>query len=407
MNDWKRSFNAIWIAELIAIAGFATTTPIIPLYFKSMGMTDPAALNFWTGLTHSGASLAMAIFAPIWGSLADSYGRKLMLMRAMFGGALLIGLMGIATDPWQIAVLRTLQGCVTGTVAAATVRAAAILPAAETGYRLGLMQMAVYLGNSVGPLFGGVVGDTLGYRSNFLATSVLLVLAGVIILRHVHEDFTPKPKTSSVLKNALPDFSPLLKTPALASLLGVVFSVQFANAVVAPMLPLFIIQLSSGVTAVGSISGTIIAAGALSGALAAGVIGKISGRIGYARTLIMCMFGAFAFYLPQGFVTSPWQLLALRVGSGIFLGGTMPSVNALIASICDKGKQGATYGLSASISSAGMALGPVVGSTMATALGYPSVFFLTSAILGGIGALVSRSTRTKGREAPAGTDLNA
>ncbi len=393
MNDWKRSFNAIWIAEFFAIAGFATTTPIIPMYFQTMGISDPAALNFWTGLTHSGASLAMAFFAPIWGSLADSYGRKLMLLRAMFGGALLIGLMGLSTAPWQVAILRTMQGCVTGTVAAATVLTASIVPSKELGYRLGLMQMAVYLGNSVGPLFGGIVGDTLGYRSNFAATSLLLALAGFIIIRYVREDFAPKPKSGSFLRNALPDFSPLRQVPALASLMGVIFAVQFANAVVAPMLPLFIMQLSAGAQSVGSLSGLIIAAGSLSGALAAGVIGKASSRWGYTRTLLICMAGAFLLYLPQGFVRTPPQLFFLRLGSGFFLGGTMPGVNALIAKLCDKDKQGATYGLSSSISSAGMALGPVVGSTMATAAGYPSVFFVTSAILGAVGLVVGKTAR--------------
>jgi MFS transporter, DHA1 family, multidrug resistance protein len=395
MNDWKRSFNAIWIAEFLAIAGFATTTPIIPMYLKTLGVSDPAALNFWTGITHSGAALAMAFFAPIWGSLSDSYGRKLMLLRAMFGGALLMGLTGLATAPWQVAVLRTMQGCVTGTVAAATVLTASIVPGKEAGYRLGLMQMAVYLGNSIGPLFGGVVGDTLGYRSNFAATSLLLALAGFIIIRYVHEDFSPKPKSVSFLRNALPDFSPIIQVPALASLMGVVFAVQFANAVVAPMLPLFIMQLSAGTQAVGSLSGLIIAAGSLSGALAAGVIGKASSKWGYARTLSICMAGAFLLYLPQGFVRTPLQLFLLRLGSGFFLGGTMPGVNALIANICVKDKQGATYGLSSSISSAGMALGPVVGSTMATAAGYPSVFFVTSAILGAVGLAVGRTTKRR------------
>jgi DHA1 family multidrug resistance protein-like MFS transporter len=92
-------------------------------------------------------------------------------------------------------------------------------------------------------------------------------------------------------------------------------------------------------------------------------------------------------------VRTPPQLFFLRLGSGFFLGGTMPGVNALIAKLCDKDKQGATYGLSSSISSAGMALGPVVGSTMATAAGYPSVFFVTSAILGAVGLVVGKTAR--------------
>lgn len=396
MNEWKRSFNAIWIAEFIAIAGFATTTPIIPLYFRSLGLTDPASLNFWTGLTQTSSSVALAIFAPIWGSLADSYGRRMMLLRAMLGGAILIGLMALTTEPWQVALIRTLQGCVTGTVAAATVLTATITPIKETGYRLGLIQMAIYLGNSVGPLFGGVVADVMGLRINFLATSVLLLSAAFIVARFVKEDFVPKPRSGSVLKNAVPDFSPLLRTRALGSLMAVVFAVQFASAVVAPMLPLFIMDMTGNSTGVGSLSGMIIAAGSLSGAIAAAAIGKVSGTFGYGRTLLLCMAGATLFYLPQGLVRSPWQLLWLRLGSGIFLGGTMPSVNALIASLCTRDKQGSTYGLSSSISNAGAALGPAVGATLATAAGYPSVFFATSGILGGIGVAVAVSIRRHG-----------
>lgn len=392
-TDWKKSYRALWIAELIAITGFATTTPIIPLFLKDMGLSSQAELNFWTGLTHTGASLAMAIFAPIWGSLADSYGRKLMLLRAMIGGAALIGLMGLATAPWQVALLRTLQGCVTGTVAAATVLTASLVPPAETGYRLGLMQMAVYLGNSIGPMIGGALSDGFGSRVNFAATSVLLASGALVVYKAVREDFSPKPRTGSILKNAVPDFSVLTRTPMLISLFAVVFAIQFANSVVAPMMPLFVMSITSG--AVGSISGLIISAGSIAGAVAAGLIGKLSGKLGYARTLMFCLGGAFLFYLPQGFADSPWQLLFLRLGSGICLGGTMPSVNALIASVCDKGKQGATYGLSSSISSAGMALGPAVGSTVATAAGYPAVFFVTTGVLGGIGILVGISTRRR------------
>ncbi len=395
MQSWKRSFNAIWIAEFIAIAGFATSQPVIPLFIKELGVSSTASLNMWTGLTNTCAALAMMIFAPVWGAIADSYGRKLMLLRAMIGGAVLVGLMALATAPWQVLVLRTLQGMVTGTVAAATVLTAASVPLAEVGYRLGLIQMAVYLGNSLGPLMGGTLSDTLGIRVNFLATSALLVFAALIVTRNVREDFTAKPRTASILKNAIPDFSPLKKVPALASLMGAMFAVQFANAVVGPMMPLFIMKLNQASRAIGSVSGLIIAAGSFSGALAAGLIGKVSGRLGYDRTLIFCLAGAFCFYLPQGFVNAPWQLFVLRLGSGFFLGGTMPSVNALIAKLCQKDRQGSTYGLSSSISSAGMALGPALGSTVATVAGYPAVFFLTSGILACTGIAVARSVRRK------------
>jgi MFS transporter, DHA1 family, multidrug resistance protein len=391
MNHWKQSFYFIWFAEFMAIAGFATTTPIIPLYLRELGITETGALNFWNGISQSASSLALAIFAPIWGSVADGYGRKPMLVRAMFGGAILIALMALTTAPWQVLVLRALQGCVTGTVAAATVLVASMVPREETGYRLGLLQMAIFLGSSIGPLFGGVVADAAGPRVNFLATGAILALSGLLVLRFVHEDFVPTPKSGSLLHRMIPDFSPMAHNPALIALMFVTFTDQFASAVAVPILPLIVMNLSGTDKGVGTMSGLIIGAGALAAALSAGAVGKVSRRIGYGRTLLTCVGGAMVFYVLQGFATTPMRLLWLRVGACIFIGGTMPSVNALIAQLCDPRKQGSTYGLSSSASSVGAALGPAVGALVATAAGYSSVFFVTAAIILMNGITVIRS----------------
>ena len=65
-------------------------------------------------------AVTMAIFAPIWGSLADRYGRKLMVQRAMFGGAVVLAAMGFVQNVQQLVILRAIQGMLTGTVPAAT-----------------------------------------------------------------------------------------------------------------------------------------------------------------------------------------------------------------------------------------------------------------------------------------------
>ncbi len=393
MEKWRRSFNALWFAEFIAIMGFATSNPIIPLYLKELGVLDRARLNWWTGAISGFASLALAVFAPIWGSLADSYGRKLMLLRAMIGGAFIMGLLALTTAPWQVLALKIMQGCVTGTVAAATVLTAGIVPQKEVGYRLGLMQMAVFMGNSLGPLVGGVVTDVAGSRINFLLTAVLLASAAVISMRNITEDFIPKPKSGSVLRNALPDLSVLTASPALIPLMFAIFGVQFANSIAGQLMPLIVMYMKGGQTGTGSLSGIIIGVASAAGALGAVTVGKISQRFGYGRSLFFCIIGSCVFYIPQGFATEPWQLLVFRSLSGFFMGGTMPTVNALIANICDKTKQGSTYGLSSSVSNAGMAFGPAAGAVIATTAGYPAVFFTTSLLLGVIGLSVAGFSR--------------
>ena len=50
--------------------------------------------------------LSLTLTAPIWGSLADRFGRKLMLMRSLWGGALLVAAMAFATEPAHLLAIR-------------------------------------------------------------------------------------------------------------------------------------------------------------------------------------------------------------------------------------------------------------------------------------------------------------
>lgn len=355
----------------------------------------------YTGLIQSLPAISMMIMAPIWGSLADQYGRKPMLLRAMFGGSVIILLQGFVSEPWQLLVLRTLQGMLTGTVGAATVLVASVSPEEERGYSLGLLQMSIFLGNSLGPLFGGYISDFYGHRMNFFATSVLLLLGGIIVSLFATDDFKPPENRKSFAKSLVPDFSPLRgpDSKALWTLLAIVAADQVAGSITAPFLPLFIRTISDASGRLASDTGLVIAAGALSSSLAAVLIGKISFRLGYRRTLVFCMGGAALFTLPQAFARTVTQLLILRLISSFFIGGNMPSVNALIAVKTPQDKQGSMYGLRGSVASAGAAIGPAIGSGLAIGLGYGSVFIATGAVLAIAGIAVPLFVSMRDRQA--------
>lgn len=378
---WKKTLYAVFVAELLAIAGFGTSTPIVPFYIQSLGIHDPAQVSLYTGLLAALPALMLAIFAPIWGSVSDNYGRKPMLLRAMFGGTVILCLQGLAQTPFQFLVLRTLQGCITGTIAAATVLVASTSPKEEVGASLGLLQMGIFLGGSLGPMFGGAISHLFGYRVNFFATSSLLLIAGLIVWRLVEDDFARPAVPKPFLRSLVPDFSPLATSPALIALLLVVASDQIANSITSPFLPLFIQSITPDKGMVELTTGFIQGLGALSSALAALLLGKISYRLGYRRVLMITMLSAAAFVLPQAFVKSPLQLLLLRIASAFFIGGNMPSLNALIAERAEAGKQGSVYGLSSSVSSTSNALGPAIGSAISRGGEYHLVFLATSAIL--------------------------
>jgi len=392
-RPWRRTLYAVAAGELLAIAGFSTFTPITPYFLKELGVVDQGRLKLLTGLVQALPSVSLVIFSPIWGGIADNYGRKQMLLRALIGGTVVMLLMGLVTAPWQLVVLRTIQGCLTGTVAAATIMVASIAPAEEVGYGLGFLQMAIYLGASVGPPAGGLVAQVFGLRANFFATAALMLAAAILVGLLAVDNFQPPRIRKPITSSLLPDFRPLARSRALWSLMAVICADQVAGSITNPFLPLFIQGIST--SAAVWIPGAIIGFGAVASAAGALIVGRFSRGIGYRRVLIICMSGAALFIVPQPFVANPLQLLFLRMASCFFVGGNLPSVNALIAQRVQAGKQGSIYGLSSSIASGSNALGPVIGASIALAIGFEAVFLTTAAILAGAGIAITLFVRTR------------
>jgi DHA1 family multidrug resistance protein-like MFS transporter len=381
VESWKKGFYAVCAAEILAIAGFNASMPIIPFYIQDLGVKDIKSVNLWVGACSTGVAISLAIFAPIWGRLADSHGKRLMLLRAAFGGAVSVALMGVVAHPWQLLALRTIQGALSGTVTAATLIVATMSPPENVGWSLGLLTTSVFIGSSIGPAIGGIVSDLFGYRLNFFVTSGFLLAAAFIVIRFVPKDSPHVPLTGPFWRRIVPDFSYLAKSRPLAILIALSAVLQLANSIVGPILPLYIQSLTPNAARVGATTGLILGVSALSAALSAAGLGRVSYKIGYERTLHICLGGAFLLILPQAFVRTPLQLLVLRVIGAAFAGGTSPVINALIAVRADKTRQGTVYGLASSINSTGMAAGPMVGAAIAAGLGYPYAFLATAGIL--------------------------
>ena len=394
---WKKNLYAVWIAEFFAIVGFGCISPFLPFYVQELGISDSDKVKLWVGLIQGSGSVALALSAPVWGRLADYFGRRVMLVRAFFGGTVMMILMGLATHPWQLALFRGIGGLLTGTVTAATVLVATTVPDDRAGASLGLLQSAILIGAAVGPVLGGVFSDLLGYRPTFFISAGFFLTAGIIILKFVRENFTRKPVPGSLLKKMLPDFSIISRSRNLISLLLVIGVIYFANSILTPILPLFIQSLTDFSDQIGSTTGLIIGLRALAGALASVFIGRVSDRIGYRRVLITCLLGGVLTHLPLIWVTTPIQLLIARVAGGFFIGGTLPSLNALVVARSNRSIRGAVYGLSSSMKAAGTAVGPMVGAGAAAIWDFSAVFLIITIVLLGTTALVAATT---GRSSP-------
>ena len=390
--DWQQNLRAMWFAELVAIIGFAVVLPLLPLYVKDLGVEGERQARIWSGLIFSAHSVTMAIFGPIWGSLSDRYGRKVMVGRAMFGGAVMMTLMGFAQSPLQLTILRAIQGALTGTVAAATTLVATSAPKERTGYALGTLQMAIYFGASVGPLLGGVVADTLGFRAAFYITGGLLLTAGVAVLVFVKEPSREEPlikpakKTGekmTLLERVWGHLSPALASGPILGVLVVRLLLMLGSRLPRPTLPLFVEAISSPGTRVATITGVITGAGALGGAVGGRELGKLSDRVGYRKILISCALLSILCYTGQSLVERSLWLAPFQVGIGLAMGGILASVRALLADLAPEGREGIVYGVENSVSSVANAIGPMTGSALAAAIGLRAPFLAASLVFGG------------------------
>lgn len=386
--SWQRNLWAIWFAEFASIVGFSSVLPILPFYVQKLGVTSPDAVKFWSGMIFSAHAVTMAVMAPIWGSLADRYGRKPMVERAMFGGALVIGLMSLAQNAPQLVMLRAFQGLLTGTVAAANTLVASTAPRERVGYAMGLLQMAIYLGSSVGPLLGGFIADQLGFHATFLTTSGLLLAGGLMVAFRVHEDFSPPPRSGTSAGTALWDNLRLVfSSLPLVSVFGVRFLMRLAARALAPVLPL-IVQSLAPAGAAATLSGMVQGVNSAAGAIGAILMGRLSDRWGERRVLLLCALSSAALHIPQYFARSISMLTLLQAGSGFVMGGTITALSATLAALAPPGRQGTVYGAESTVTSVANAVGPMLSTALAVAGGL-RMPFLGAATLFALAGLVT------------------
>ncbi len=390
---WQRTLYACWVAQLLSIVGFSFVMPFIPFYIRELGVTGQARVAFWSGLVITASGLMGAIFAPIWGTLADRYGRKLMVERAMFGGAVVMALMGTAGTVYDLLILRLIQGALTGTVVASTTLVASITPHRRMGYALGMMQVAVLMGMTVGPWAGGLVADQWGYRIPFYAAGALLFVGGLIVLALVCEDF--KPAGEGAANHGL---RRAFGGRGMLALLATFFVIALAGSFVGPIFPLLVEQVSH-TERVASAAGMLMGVAGLAAGLSALGIGLLGDRVGYKPVLVGCTLGAAVFSAPHAIAQTIGQLLLLRVGMGLTRGGTAPTLNAIVGEAVSSDTYGRSFGNTRVASALGMGIGPLLGGTAAAHLGLRWPFVIMSGLLVLAALLIARWVRPAGARA--------
>lgn len=150
------------------------TMPFVSLFINELGNFSKFQLNFYSGLAFGATFVSQAIVSPLWGSLADQKGRKLMCMRASGVMACTIFITGLSQSAWMIIGMRFLQGAFSGYINNAAALIAGETPHSKSGWAMSAISTAGIAGNLVGPLLGGVLSGAFGYRVPFFITGFLM-----------------------------------------------------------------------------------------------------------------------------------------------------------------------------------------------------------------------------------------
>ncbi|HFZ1708907.1 TPA: multidrug efflux MFS transporter [Citrobacter sedlakii] len=398
MESWKVNLISVWFGCFFTGLAISQILPFLPLYISQLGVSSHEALSMWSGLTFSITFLISAIVSPLWGSLADRKGRKLMLLRASLGMAIAILLQAFATNVWQLFLLRGIMGLTSGYIPNAMALVASQVPRERSGWALSTLATAQISGVIGGPLMGGFIADHVGLRPVFFITAMLLMVSFLVTFFLIKEGVRPTLKKSERLSGRAV-FASLPYPTLVISLFFTTLVIQLCNGSISPILALFIKSMAPDSNNIAFLSGLIASVPGISALISAPRLGKLGDRIGTERILMATLICAVVLFFAMSWVTTPFQLGVLRFLLGFADGAMLPAVQTLLVKYSSEQITGRIFGYNQSFMYLGNVAGPLMGATVSAMAGFRWVFIATavSVLINIVQLMLTLRQREKGR----------
>lgn len=373
--NWRRNLSIAWFGTFFTSASISLVMPFMALYVQKLGARGNA-VELFTGLSIGISALASGLVAPIWGRLADQYGRRVMMIRASIVMTFTMSALAFVPNVWWLLVMRLLNGIFAGYIPNSTALIASQIPREKSGYALGILSTGMIGGSLIGPSIGGFFAQIVGMENVFLITGSILLLVTVLTIFFVKEDFTRIEKVDLLTTKQV--FERVPNQQILYGLFITSFILQLTVQSVSPILTLYIRQLNGHSGNLLMISGFIVSAVGLSEMLSSGTLGKIGDKIGSHRLIIIGLVYSLVVYVPMAFVKTPLQLGILRFLLGFGSGALVPSVNSLLSRITPPEGISRIFSFNQMFMNFGQVAGPLLGSAIAGYISYQAVFIATS-----------------------------
>lgn len=389
----RRLVWVLWAVQFWTTFAVNLALAFVPFFLSDdpiLAVRDPRDRVVYTSLILGGPFFTAIVATPLWGWVADRTGRKRQVVRATLGLGLTQLAMAFAQSPAQLVAIRMAQGLVAGVVAANLGLLAAATPPERQGRSLAVLQSANPAGQIAGPLVGGVLIATVGFRALYLVLGGLVLATALLAWVLIDEDGVAR---AAPARGPFADLAlgarDVVSSGSLRSAAAVLFGAQVATTLTQTVLALYAERVAAGSVAVGQL-GKLVGAGVGFAALVlvSAHVGSLAsaarwgaafdrGRRGLTAlgaTLVGIATAALALWPPW------WAVLVLRAAAGTGLPALGGLQLALSATHVAAERRGQLMGVMTAITHVGNLAGFVAGGAIAARWGLTSNVVLAGAI---------------------------
>ncbi len=375
---WSRNLRVLPAATLLSALAFALSFPFLPLVVRGLGIREH--LETWVGYMMLVFYLIGFVVSPIWGAVADHYGRKVMVLRAMLGMGFFMALLPFATSPLWFAAMFMLVGIFNGANSAINSLLVANTPPRRIGSSLALTQSGALVGQTIGPAVGALLAAMVVRKQwMFWISGGMMLCGGLLVVFLVHE---VKRRASGPWRfNWVGDLRELVAVPGIGPLylLCFMFSVLWSGNTT--IITIYALQLLAAQPVAASTEAYWVGAAAMglsvSGVLALPLWGRLLDRCDPARVLTYASVAALLANIPLLVLQTPLQLVLARVACGLAASGMMPAILRLLKERAPRRMDARAISYATSFGFIASGLAPFCAGLIGPALGLRAYFALT------------------------------
>jgi len=376
-SRWQRNVWALALVVFVAFVGFQSFSPFMPLYVRELGVTDPRKIALWSGVLAAATPAVSGALSPLFGRLADRFGRKAMLIRSLAGFIVIIGAMGLVTSVEQLFLARLVQGLFAGFTPMVMALASLSAPPDKAPVAIGMVQSAQLMSVAIGPAAGGYAASHFGIRYAFFVTAGMCAVA-LLALIVLFEEGRPANRAEARTRAPRAALRAVLGYPHVLVVMALLLIAQFLDRGLALLVPLRVAHMPD-VTAVAATSGLIISVAAMAATIAANATARLSQGLPSGQLLAIGLVLGGPLVAAMALGESWIALLILRALAGFCLGSALTLAYALGSVIVPAEDRGAAFGWLALGVQIGTAISPLVTGALA-AISLPGAFVFSGAI---------------------------